>query len=99
MVSVSSQSSIWWLKSPIANIRNKFTELNRTRQIIVLVVLTLLASFSIGAIIFISIRIFLSLRTSDPHKNTEYVRLENLDDDAISNGHEPTETTIPLTHP
>jgi hypothetical protein len=97
LVSVSSQSSIWWFKSPIDNLRDKFTELNHSRQTAVLVILILIIIILVIAFVSISIRFLISLRVPIPHRDTEYVRLENLDDDTISNGHRSDETTIPLT--
>src|SRR5690349_11263161 len=42
LVSASTHSSLWWWKSPIDNIRNKFTELDRSHQTVVLVTLILI---------------------------------------------------------
>jgi hypothetical protein len=100
LASPSIHSSSWWLKSPIENIRNKFTELDRSRQTVVLVTLILL--FIITMILLISIVLynFTSVRcpsiSFSKHNNREYVMLENLDPDSISNEHMSNETTVPL---
>ncbi|CAF5009972.1 unnamed protein product, partial [Rotaria sp. Silwood1] len=83
-------SSSWWYKSPIDQIRDKFSKLDGSHQTIVLIILILiLILWSICFIMFIirqfNILCFSSKSTINQHVNVEYVVLENLDDDQISN--------------
>ncbi|CAF0847835.1 unnamed protein product [Rotaria sp. Silwood1] len=83
-------SSSWWYKSPIDQIRDKFSKLDGSHQTIVLIILILiLILWSICFIMFFirqfNILCFSSKSTINQHVNVEYVVLENLDDDQISN--------------
>ena len=95
LVTPSTHSSNWWLKSPIEEIRAKFTDLERSKQQLVLVVLITIMFLSITCLIIIFIRLFLPYRRQSrpQHNNTGYVPLENLDDNerAISS-HQIEET-------
>ncbi|CAF5095432.1 unnamed protein product [Rotaria sp. Silwood1] len=82
-------SSSWWYKSPIDQIRDKFSKLDGSHQTIVLIILILiLILWSICFIMFIirqfNILCFSSKSTINQHVNVEYVVLENLDDDQIT---------------
>jgi len=101
LVSASTYSLNWWLiKSPIDNIRNKFSELDHSRQTVVLVILILVLVISSITLISIGICYFTSFRfpsiSFSRHNNSEYVMLENFDNDEISNENISNETTIPL---
>jgi len=102
LASPSIHSSSWWLPSPIENIRNKFIELDRPHQTAILVTLILL--LIIISILFTSTVLYHFTSFHCPsisfwkHNNREYVMLEHLDSDTISNDndHMSNETTIPL---
>jgi hypothetical protein len=101
LVSASTYSSNWWLiKSPIDNIRNKFSELNHSRQTVVLVILFVVLVTSSIIVISIGICYFTSFRfpsiSISRHNNSEYIMLEDFDNDEVSNENISNQTTIPL---
>ncbi|CAF2914819.1 unnamed protein product [Rotaria sp. Silwood2] len=85
------KSSSWWYKYPIDQIRDKFSQLDSSHQTIVLITLFLIIILlSISFIVFIlrQFNFFHSYSkptTNHQNINVEYVVLENLDDDQISN--------------
>ena len=91
---MAAQTSTWWFPSPINTLRTKFTGLDRSRQTAVLVILILVSILIIIGLIMMSIRHIISLRRPGQYRATEYLKLDNLDEDEmISNGHESDETT------
>jgi hypothetical protein len=95
LVSSSSHSSIWWLKSPMEGIRDKFTKLDHSHQTLVMVLLILMIILSCICSIGMVIRLFINRRdNSTPHNGVEYIMLGNLDEDEhLSN----EATTIPIS--
>ncbi|UJR15817.1 hypothetical protein I4U23_002746 [Adineta vaga] len=89
LVSPSSYSSNWWLPSPISTIQTKFTELDRSYQKAILILLISLLFFSGIFLIVTSIRHLRSSsvtrKTEGLFKNIEYVPLEDLADDQNNN--------------
>ena len=86
-------------------IRNKFSELDSSRQTIVIVSIILFLISIIICLITISLRqIFHSRLSSQQERgHVEYVMLQNVDDEDDSrvrptNGHTKTETTISINH-
>lgn len=100
LVSPSYYSSIWWLKSPMDEIRNKFSDLDPPHQTIVMIILTLILLTMGICLIITSIRQFtvnrFHSRLTPQYDNVEYIVLQNLNDDEISNEHLSNETTDPI---
>jgi uncharacterized membrane protein len=86
-------------------IRNKFSELDSSRQTIVIVSIILFLISIIICLITISLRQIFHSRSSSQQErgHVEYVMLQNVDDEDDSrvrptNGHTKTETTISINH-